>query len=61
MVLAWHVCALVWQKQLPKLQTLLSKPPGHEHGRQTYEQQRMVMAILSNQLGIPLQRRVKES
>lgn len=52
MTLAWHVVALVWQKKLPPLQSLLARKRSE---RQTPTELRMVMQLLSDQLGIPLQ------
>lgn len=54
-MLAWHVAAFTRGKELKSLKTVLRSLRGHQ--RQTLEEQQQVVQILSNQLGIPLQRR----
>lgn len=52
--LAWHVEAFARQKTLPKLETVLRRSSARP---QTLTEQRTMLQILSEQYGIPLQRR----
>lgn len=52
LVLAWHIEALQRQKKLPALEDLL-----RTRRRQTVGEQRAMLQMLGDQLGIPLRKR----
>jgi hypothetical protein len=59
LTLAWTVANLVWAKQMPTLDQLLHR--RQELQPQSREEQLLVMQVLSNRLGIPLEKRQRES
>ena len=52
--LAWHTAAFHRVEKLPKLETILQK--ARRSGPQTPAEQRTMIHILSDQLGIPVRR-----
>lgn len=53
---AWWTSALTRQEKLPKLETLLIAKRRARPERQTVEQQRQVLHMLSQTYGVPLRR-----